>query len=134
MSDLTAPLDGLTLQVVPNIGDYKPDEEIHNTERFETDDLAKATVITSKTLASERHKVVLDLDLPAKLIPSTTPGHFHLYVDHEIEWDVYANLLDALEKAGLVEPGYVNASKDRGYTAARLPWVRKAPKEEDAKL
>lgn len=129
MSEKVLPLEGQVLQIVPNIGSYKPDEEIHNTERRDTDDVEKATVITSRVAGSARHKVVLDLDLPAKLIPSTTPDHFHLYIDHELDWDVYVELLRALVKAGLVEPGYLGASEARGFTAARLPWVKKETKQ-----
>jgi len=101
-----------------------------------TTDITKGNVITSMIADKvTHHKLIIDLDLPAKLVPSTTEGHFHLYVDHEIEKDAYFNLLNALVRAGLVEPGYVSASESRGYTAVRLPWVKKeaeAEKESEA--
>jgi hypothetical protein len=68
---------------------------------------------------------VLDLDLPAQLIPSSTPGHFHLYLDVELSHSTYMDLLTALAAAGIIERGYADASRERGYTAVRLPWVRK---------
>ncbi len=71
------------------------------------------------------HRPVIDLDLPAQLVPSSTPGHHHLYIDKPMAWDVYMRLLVALADAGLVERGYVGATERRGYSAVRLPWVRK---------
>lgn len=81
----------------------------------------------------DTHKVVIDLDMPAQLIPSSTPGHFHLLIDAAMPWSAYLDLLRAMMRCGLLEPGYVSASEERGYTAVRLPWVRKdsAPRQED---
>lgn len=81
--------------------------------------------------AKRMHMPVLDLDVPATLLPSSTPGHSHLFLDRRIFWDDYVNLLDALAACGLVEAGYVRVSKARGYTAVRLPWVRKLRGERD---
>lgn len=67
------------------------------------------------------HRPVLDLDIGAALIPSATPGHFHLYIDKLIPWSVYEQLLIALGDCGIIEPGYMQASLDRGYSSARLP-------------
>ncbi|MCU6480516.1 hypothetical protein [Arthrobacter sp. A2-55] len=71
------------------------------------------------------HRPMLDIDFPAALIPSSTPGHFHLYLDKPMPWEKYRDLLTALGKAGILEPGYVNVSRERKYTALRLPWVKK---------
>lgn len=72
------------------------------------------------------HRPVIDIDHPVKIVESSTAGHSHLYVDLVMPWDDLVKLLDVLAEIGLVEPGYVNASKARGYTAVRLPWVSKA--------
>ncbi len=40
-------------------------------------------------------------------------------------WDTYVTMLDALAYAGIIEPGYAEASKARGFSAVRLPWVSK---------
>lgn len=109
----------------------------HDSATFEsgqkevlTPNLEEGNIITSIMVDSVLdHKVIIDLDLPAQLIPSTTPGHFHLYVDHIIPRDKYLNLLDALAEAGLVEPGYAAASRARGYSAVRLPWIKKEVSE-----
>lgn len=90
-----------------------------------------ANVVTSRhadDLSMQgRHALVLDIDHPAWLMPSTTPGHFHLYVDVPggIPDDEYAALLDALATAGVIEWGYAGASKARGFTSVRLPWITK---------
>lgn len=77
------------------------------------------------------HKPVLDIDVPMTLIPSSTKGHFHLYIDHPVSWDAYCKLLDALVECRIVEEDYAYASKNRGYTAVRLPWVKKQSGEEE---
>ena len=71
------------------------------------------------------HRPVLDIDIPARLIPSSTPGHSHLYLDIDMEWDKYEALLKALADAHVIEEGYVLAALDRRATFVRLPWVTK---------
>lgn len=94
---------------------HEPETNIH-----------EAHLVTSATGGTgDTHRPILDIDFPAALIPSTTPGHFHLYLDKEIPADRYFMLLRTLANAGIIEEGYANASIERGYTAARLPWIRK---------
>lgn len=76
-------------------------------------------------VAEDVHTPVLDIDVPASLVPSSTPGKHHLYIDVPMSWDDYCKLLDVMAEVGILEPGYVSASKARGFTAVRLPWVRK---------
>ena len=41
------------------------------------------------------HRPALDVDLPVRLMSSSTPGHFHLYFDDvALSWDAYLDLLD----------------------------------------
>lgn len=125
------PMPGNVLQTVVNLSaDYG------NSGRFDTEKPEKAQVTTSivnrpgyEEPHLRTHRPVLDIDIPAKLIPSSTKGHFHLYLDVEIPHTKYMALLLALEDAGIIEPGYLGASVERGYTAVRLPWVEK--KAED---
>lgn len=79
------------------------------------------------------HALVLDIDHPCWLIPSTTPGHYHLYVDVPggIPEQAWRRLLDELAYCKVIEPGYASASKARGFSSARLPWVAK-PREEQS--
>lgn len=71
------------------------------------------------------HTVMLDIDQPVRLVPSTTPGHWHLYIDVAMPWWRYRYLLKALKIAGIIEDGYYRASVKRGFTSLRLPWVKK---------
>jgi len=95
-------------------------DKVEEVESFD-----KADIVTSQFRGTNSHQVVLDLDVPAALVPSSTPGHSHLYIASSMPWHTYSELLDALANAGILEPGYVGASKARKFTAVRLPWVSK---------
>lgn len=123
------PLDGQALARA----DFRSTDYDGNDHEGVTD-IERANLITSIVDAGglshlgaqfAQHKVVIDVDLPVSVIASTTPGHFHLYIDKAMDWATYAALLEALAVAGVVEPGYVAAALRRGHTAVRLPWVRK---------
>ncbi|QCG77796.1 hypothetical protein QLQ77_gp50 [Gordonia phage Reyja] len=109
------------------LGDY--DDPPTPDER--TTDITKASLITSAIVddngkSTGKHKLVIDLDVDAVLIPSTQPGHHHLIVDVEIDQPRYFGLLWKLAQAGIVEPGYVQASSNRSCTRLRTPWNVKA--------
>lgn len=115
------------LAIIPEL-DFEDDEE-YEDPHLATEDMSEADVVTSATKDGRAHRPFLDIDFPAELIPSTTPGHFHLYLDKELTWAKYKRLLNVLADVGILERGYVNASIDREYTSVRLPWVKKpAPK------
>lgn len=79
-------------------------------------------LISSQTNVVGVHMPVYDIDGPwLRLVPSRTPGHFHLYVDKTLPWPKHAALLRALVRAGLVEKGYESASLTRGMTLVRKP-------------
>lgn len=91
-------------------------------------DIDEANIVTSEIAefaGMHIHRPVLDIDFMAKLIPSSTPGHFHLYLDRPLGWEPYKKLLLALAEAGIIEGGYATASIERGYSAVRLPWITK---------
>lgn len=96
----------------------------------EVTDLENADVISSLIKGTEHlsggvHVLAIDIDLPCYLVKSTTPGHYHFYVNAAITWKDYTALLRALSDAGIIEEGYVQASLARGHTDLRLPWVKK---------
>lgn len=74
---------------------------------------------------SAKHKILLDVDMPVVVIPSSTPGHHHLYIDKELSWPQYRVLLEALGKAGVVEEGYLRAAIHQKFTTLRTPWTKK---------
>lgn len=72
------------------------------------------------------HTIMIDVDVPARLLASTTLGHFHLYVDIDpVPWEKYERWLIASADIGLIEPGYLRASQERKATFLRVPWVKK---------
>jgi hypothetical protein len=81
------------------------------------------------------HRPILDLDMDAHLVPSTSAAHHHLYLDKVMTWSNYVKLLDVLAEVGIIEPGYRDASIAREFTAVRLPWITKPvpadPKPEE---
>jgi hypothetical protein len=100
--------------------------QVHPDER-PVELLGEANAITSMVARSggEWHRPLLDLDIPASLVPSSTPGHSHLYIAQTISWDQMAGLLRAFGHAGLIAPASVRLAMEQGYTALRLPWVHK---------
>ena len=104
---------------VPDVG-YEPigDEE-------QVPNITDANLVGSKVQGKETHLPVLDIDVPAMLVPSSTPGHHHLYVNIEIPWEKYERLLDMLVEVGWIEPNYAEVCKLREATFVRTPWTRK---------
>lgn len=132
---------------VKDWGNNDSDDKANNRpgDREQVSNLTDANVITSLhrpdnfwdafTDEGPRHAVVLDIDHPAWLMPSTTPGHYHLYIDVPggIPGPEYDALLIALANARVIETGYAGASRARGFTSVRLPWImkEKGPTQHD---
>lgn len=96
-----------------------PEGEIHAARN-----LSMAKLLTSK-VGEDRHVVALDIDMPVTVVPSSTEGHYHLYIDHEMDTETYLELVDALAKAGVVEQGYAHMARVRKMTRLRTPWTSK---------
>ena len=98
-----------------------------------TDRIGDMNLVSSKSASDEDddvHYPVIDLDVPAALVPSSTAGHSHLYLGVGMSWEKLGALLDALVSAGVVEAGYAQACKEKhGCAYVRLPWVHKAPSD-----
>lgn len=84
-----------------------------------------ANLVSSKLRDSNLHAPVLDIDFWSVLLPSSTEGHYHLYLDKPMTWRTYRRLLRALAKAGVIERGYYKAAKARRATFVRKPGVVK---------
>jgi hypothetical protein len=126
---LTNPMPGQVLRTFADpkaVAEHKEGDYDNPEPENEVAILEDADIITSKVEGeNDWHKPILDIDFGAQLIPSSTPGHFHLYLDKAMSWYQYKKLLSALRQAGIIEPGYQQASVNRGYSAVRLPWIDK---------
>jgi hypothetical protein len=113
-------------------------------DRDEEADLERANVVSSERLgfprdhiadptagsgfrSVPRHAVLLDIDYPAYLVESSSPGHYHLYLDPPlgVRHEDYMELLALLGRIGIIERGYAEVSIKRGHSDLRLPWVTK---------
>ena len=115
---------------------YEDDEQYmnHLEQRGTTSDIGEGAEVVSSEIGDgtgrqfgpsfTNHTLMIDLDVPATLVPSTTPGHSHLYIDVEMSWKQLRDLLWALWQAGVIEEGYLKASLERGHTSVRLPWLK----------
>lgn len=136
---------GLTLrkEMAWDREDYDPGEQGMVADTVEEAEAVTSLVRGSKPedgvapthLAPEggRHHLLVDVDsTTAEWVPSSTPGHHHLYVPLGlgVPWEDYKAWLEASAKIGLIEVGYKNASISRGCTTLRLPWVIKGEETE----
>ncbi len=123
------PSPGTTKRVLYRIEADENGERIGDVPATEQD----ATLVSSEIVDSDLHAPAIDLDIPAYLIPSSTPGHSHLYIDAEISWEKYERLLFAMADAGIIEEGYYLASVARHGSFLRRPGVLKlTPEQEEA--
>lgn len=87
-------------------------------------DHENATAVTSE-LPDGKHMPVIDIDLECMLVPSTEAGHFHLYINQAMEWEKFVAMLEAMQAAGVIGPGYLRYTKKRGFATVRYPGVTK---------
>jgi hypothetical protein len=111
-------------------GAWDSAEPFHDTREL-VEDVNEADIITSRIKGTNTHTVMLDIDHPCKLVESTTPGHYHLYIDVEVDDRQYANVLKALVDAGIVQFGFAWGYAMRKATSLRLPWVKKESVTDD---
>lgn len=109
---------------LPNLGR----EEVPEAQANLISSLADDNYNSTRLDYDKRHYPILDLDFPCELIPSSTEGKFHLYMNKEVTWLQYQNVLTAMAAAGLLEPGFVGASIAAGTTFLRKPGVYKIVK------
>lgn len=102
------------------------DDPSGEVEKLVAAPLSESNLVCSRIAGlPDMHIPVLDLDMDAMLIESSTPGHHHLFIDRPMTWESYVKLLDVLAEVGILEPGYVSVSKKRRMTQVRTPWTEK---------
>lgn len=78
--------------------------------------------LVSSKVGPDLHSPVLDIDFAARLIPSRTKGHFHLYLDGlTLDTKAYKKLLIALKDAGVIQLGILNRFERNEATFVRVP-------------
>lgn len=106
--------------------DYNGDEYMQDhVEKPPVVGLEHGANVVSSLLTNGKHAPAIDVDVKARLVPSSTPGHSHLYIDHEMPWDDYLLLLRVLTQVGVVQKGFYDSAVRRGTTLLRLPHVKK---------
>jgi len=106
--------------------DYNGDDYLRDdVEKPPVVSVKKGANVVSSLLTNGKHAPAIDLDIKARLVPSSTPGHSHLYIDHELTWEQYRKLLEVMRDLGLVQEGFYKSAVRRGTTFLRLPHVRK---------
>lgn len=92
------------------------------------DQVGPKTNLQSSLWTDGKHRPTLDIDVPVEIRPSATPGHCHLvFPTIALEWEEYELLLGWLARVGILEEGFVGASRQptRRMTFIRTPWTRK---------
>lgn len=120
-------LDGRVLLNAPKIetfiADSGKDNVLDEVTLAGPDDPAH---LVASYLPNGKHKPTLDLDFPCRLEESTTPGHYHLFIDIEMTEQDYDALLKVLVKVGIVQRGVYDLQwKQHGMTMVRLPGIKK---------
>lgn len=121
---------GRKMYLQRDIDEYDQARTTHTTTPYEMP-LEKANLISSE-IAPDRHMPVIDLDFPARIIPSSTQGHGHLYIDTEITWPQYVALLTGFHRAGLIQTAWLTNALADQRTYVRLPHVSKRSAGGDA--
>ncbi len=85
-------------------------------------------------LDEDPEHIYLMLRVPAHLQESSTAGHHHLYLNHELSWADYVRLLRLLCRCGIIEQGFYNLARKRRQTFLRPPGVTKQSGRELAVL
>lgn len=91
------------------------------------DDLDHFKVIS---YAPEHEAMVPPIVPRCALVPSSTWGHWHLYVDEPMTWAEAVEMVEGLVEAGLVERNYLNFSKRRGMFMVRCGNQQVPPRGE----
>lgn len=83
--------------------------------------------LVSSLCTDGKHRPALDIDVPVEVVPSSTPGHHHLYFPTiTLTWGRYATLLGNLAEVGIIESAYHLASLSRHQSLLRPPGVLRA--------
>lgn len=69
--------------------------------------------------------IAIPLVVPARLVPSSSPGHHHLYLETVLTWSVYNELLRRMADAELIERNWHAMCERRKMGLLRKPGIGK---------
>lgn len=82
--------------------------------------------LISSMVAPDQHRPVLDLDLPHVYVPSSTPGHGHLYINNVVLNDMqHYVLITTLVELGILGKGSRVQLDTHNMSLTRPPHVKK---------
>lgn len=90
-------------------------------------DIPRSLLVNNDIQIASPDKVLIYHPEAITWVPSSTRGHHHVYIDWPMHWSEYEEMLLVLLQMEVLEPGYVRASIERGYSCVRKPGVMKAP-------
>lgn len=100
-------------------------------DRWPVEHARDANLVSSLTF-NGTHAPIIDLDFPHRVVPSSTPGHSHLFLDVEMSRFKLIVLMLTLWFCGVVEMGHAVWTIRRGASFVRIPGQPKTV-EEDTK-
>lgn len=92
---------------------------------FPADEVHLPCFDLDKTLMAHEERMVAARFPDYRLVPSSTPGHFHVYSDTPLDGETYFGHLQDLADFDIVEQGYVNACRVRESTFVRMAHITK---------
>lgn len=95
-------------------------------------DIPRSLLVNNDIQVASPDKVLLYHPEAIRWVPSSTRGHHHVYIDWPMHWPEYEEMLLVLLQMEVLEPGYVRASIERGYSCVRKPGVMKPPPPPEA--
>lgn len=88
-------------------------------------DIPRTVLVDNDIQISSPGKLLIFRPKLMRWVPSTTPGHHHVYIDWPFTWGEFTEMLITLNDRGVIEDGYLRAARNRGYTAVRKEGVLK---------
>lgn len=92
-----------------------------------------ANLISSET-AHGSHYLMLDLDHEHWYHESSTEGHGHLVIRHQLQIDELKEVVNVLVKHGLLQEGIKKQLDDRGCLTLRMPGMKKDNIEDNMSI
>lgn len=115
----------------PLNGDSEFKVDDHWDERWEKDVLlweesnAISSAYRDDTHNKGKHALLLDLDVDHVYVPSSTKYHGHLIVNVALKQEDMQEVLDVLNRHGILQDGFVSAARARKCAWLRTPWTSK---------